>query len=382
MAWGSAIPVQKWLAAWAWRFGGALAIVGVGFASVAPRYADAPDAASRIRGDALYYFAMAEDGTDVIAPFRYRVAVPAMVRLLSLDTSDAFRLINMAALFLCVVLLLWTFERLNLTRWASAAGVVCIFACQPALHIFHNPFITDGPGWLTVHAAAVAIWLSSFWPFFFAIVVGVVVREAALFAAPAWAAVSRDGRLVAVALAAVAVLAGIRFWVDGSFAGFSEQAGQRSARTFSRIAGDALAAWHVLWFLAASGILLLERPLRSRTAVLALVLLGGAALSSVFATDTTRMFGILAPVVALGVARHLQALREVSRSLAWAVLCAISAAAVVWQPMRFLPGSRTGVDWRPVRALAFVTLAVLAVLAVAVVRRAQRRCAVISPPGG
>jgi hypothetical protein len=119
------------------------------------------------------------------------------------------------------------------------------------------------------------------------------------------------------------------------------------ARPLPEIVSDLFSAWHGLWFAAPVGLLMLRHPHRRDIAFMACSLTIGTLVTSLLASDTTRMAQPLFPVVALGGAAFVAALWKHSPWLTTILVGGSVAASGLWQPLRFLhpaPISATGRD--------------------------------------
>jgi hypothetical protein len=95
---------------------------------------------------------------------------------------------------------------------------------------------------------------------------------------------------------------------------------------------------------------------RGAIAVFGLLSLAGALFTSLLATDTTRMFQPLFPLVALGCARFLELSFRVSRNATVFLCGACIVSSWVWQPVRFLALHPKDPIYRPAQAIALVVL--------------------------
>lgn len=289
-----------------------------------------------VYGDAQLYADLVRGGVDIEAPFRYRVVVPLLARALPLTPGAALAAISWCSLAASYALVLVMARRLRIAPLAAAAGLGLAVFTSAHLYNYTNPFITDAAGLLVATGALYAL-LSRRFALFAAIsALGIGVREACVFVAPAWGATRQWRRTAASIALTLAVYVGTRALVgpsqktldEGPFAIFP-------ARTLRGWSWDTACAWHTLWLLAPIG-LAAVRVERMPLAVFGLLSLAGGLFTSLLATDTTRMFQPLFPLVALGLARFFE-LSWLSSRKATAALCvACIASSWVWHPVRFL----------------------------------------------
>lgn len=339
-----------------------------------------------IYGDAQLYVDLVRGGIDVEAPFRYRVVVPLLARALPLAPERALALISWLSLAACYALLLLLARRLKIGAGAAALGILLATFTGTHLYNYQNPFITDAAGLWTTSLCLYALLCRRFALFAFASALGIGVREASVFAAPTWIATRQWWRTAASLALTLAVWLGLRALVgpsrmtldEGPFAIFP-------ARPLPALLWDAACAWHALWLLAPLGLWWLrgEAPTlaaeqdapRAWLALFGVSLLAGAVFTSLLATDTTRMFQPLFPLVALGTGRFLELAWRVSRGLSALVCGACLASSWVWQPVRFMTLAPKDPIYRPAQAIAFTLLALTGSWAALRVWRSQARAA-------
>lgn len=343
-----------------------------------------------VYGDAQLYVDLVRGGIDVEAPFRYRVVVPLLARALPLSPERALALISWLSLAACYALLLRLAHRLQIGALAAGTGLVLASCTGTHLYNYQNPFITDAAGLLTTTLCLYALLARRFILFACVAALGIGVREASVFATPTWIATRQWWRTALALALTFALWLSLRTLVgpsrltldEGPFAIFP-------ARPLPTLLWDAACAWHALWLLAPIGLLFVRGGARGRAhgqndertslSVFGLSLLAGALFTSLLATDTTRMFQPLFPLMALGTGRFLELSFRVSRALTALVCAACVASSWVWQPVRFLTLAAKDPIYRPAQAVAFTLLVLIGAWAAQRVWRSQARAAEKSP---
>ena len=108
-----------------------IVLVALGHTFVLQRSLHGPTEYLTIGGDTAAYVAMIETGfASTRAPFKYRIAVPALGKLIPLPPTDALRSISYASLVLSYFLILRVSSRLGFSFWSSAAGLMIMFAAR------------------------------------------------------------------------------------------------------------------------------------------------------------------------------------------------------------------------------------------------------------
>lgn len=311
-----------------------LGLVVAGHLAVLQRAPDTLDPHLDVRGDSAFYRDMALGlGDGVPEPFRYRILVPALAALSGVEPLVAMRAITYASLFLCYGAWLLMARRLGVGLGPATAGVVVVaFARWQAYH-YHNPFLTDALGLLVLTLMLWAALEGFFLLFAAAALVGVMGRETALVMLPAWL-VRRDGwKALLLGVGCVAILWQIRLLVGPGPGVPDAQAG---FDPLSMLEGAVL-AWGPVWVLGALGFLLVPRAARATLCGGFVLVLPLAFAAAHVATDTGRMFGLLAPFLALFAALAFDALARRSALVFEAFLLLALVGLLVLTPTRALP---------------------------------------------
>lgn len=299
------------------------ALVAAGHAFVLQRAEHAATRYLTIRGDSTFYLDMVNaSGTHPPPPFRYRVLVPFLASMLPLRAPDALRAVSYASLFIAYLSILMSGRALRLPPGAAIAGLLVAFASAVHLYNYHNPFLTDA-FWIMIACVMVQALITNSLPLFVAAALaGVLARESALLLAPLWCIRSFRAGLWVVAAAVVssAVLAGA---MTSAPAGLQSSLGAAVEVAHARIqnplrwAADVALAWGIQWPLMLAGLFHFQEERRLLAPATAIMMVA-ALVTSCIATDAARMFGTLMPIMAMGCAGWVNALR--SQSPAWPAL--------------------------------------------------------------
>jgi hypothetical protein len=262
-------------------------------------------------GDAVLYTQLITGGVDVEAPFRFRVVVPWLARILPLAPAGALAAISYASLLASYTLVLLCALRLRLGFAAAALGLAAAVLSPVHLYAYHNPYLTDCLALAVSCTCLYALLNGRFGLFGAASAVGMGVRESLIFAAMGWSPCRL--RAAACVLLALASHVLIRLAVgpsaqpdEGPFALFP-------AHPPGELVRAALGSWHVIWVLAPLG-LSFAGPGRGRVVGMALPALLGACGTALLAADTERMFQPLFPFAALGAGRFAEGSWQAGRS--------------------------------------------------------------------
>lgn len=291
----------------------------------------APNAHEKAWGDAFNYYRMSEQtGAAVDNPFALRMLGPWLVHRANLLTGislDRLWLALTVVAVLAATIVFFEFLRSHLklqlfTSALAAVALACTFWYAP--YAFSNPYLVDP---LNNLLYVVALWLAferKLIPFTIVIVVGAINKETTLLLAPLYPLLAwtrgrklrdRDvlGGVLAVVVAA-GIYLGFRLWAQDLIGGaYGFGAGQGNRSLFDNI-GFALSAnkgtdqlvlfttFHFLWLVFAYGLYLQYRRygLRSDLLIASVWLFGCCVAGRLIATDTGRVFVMMAPLI-LGV---------------------------------------------------------------------------------
>jgi hypothetical protein len=305
-----------------------------------------PNAHEKAWGDALNYYEMSQHtGARVENPFALRMLSPWLVHVankltgLSLDSLWlAFTLVMTLASVIVFFEFLWTHLKLQLfTSAFAAAALACTFWYAP--YALSNPYLVDP---LNNLLYLIALWLlfrrKLIW-FTVVIIVGTINKETTLLLAPLYPILAwtrsrtwRDKDVLWGVLACVVAIAayiGFRFWATSLIGGaygfgagqanngllgnvrFALSSGKQSLHT------ALFDTFHFFWLIFAYGLYReyrrrgLQSVLLVASAWLALCCLAGR----LVATDTQRVFVMMAPLVLGLVAVLLDEQRTEARRL-------------------------------------------------------------------
>lgn len=324
----------------------------------------APNAHEKAWGDAINYFRMSEQtGAAVDNPFALRMLSPWLVHRANLVTGislDRLWLALTVVAVLAAAIVFFEFLRSHLklqlfTSALTAVALACTFWYAP--YAFTNPYLVDP---LNNLLYVVALWLAferKLIAFTAVIVVGAINKETTLLLAPLYPLLAwtrgrklrdRDvlGGVVAVVVAAGLYIA-FRLWAQNLIGGeYGFGAGQGNKSLFDNIAfalsankgSDQLVlftTFHFLWLVFAFGLYRQYRRygLGSDLLVASIWLFGCCVAGRLVATDTGRVFVMMAPLVLAVVAVVLDGQRGERRRL-WVglLLFLYIALSLGWVP--------------------------------------------------
>jgi len=268
------------------------------------------------RGDSVAYVQMIEGHWRTMrVPFRYRVFVPLLARILPLSPLDGLRAIAYASLFSCCVIILLTCRALDLRRPAALVGLGAVFTSSLQLNQFNNPFIIDAFVLLMLCGMTYALVRESFWIFLACAVLGVLSKETTILLVPAWFLARDRRRGLAVLVAALLAFLMPRYLISGAAPAMSASLFKAiEASTFLLEPGkyviEVVAAWGFLWPLLGLGALLWPREQSIHLYTVFALLLSVSLFTSLIAADTSRMFGPLSLLVACASAQVASTLWE------------------------------------------------------------------------
>ncbi len=351
------------------------ALVAAGHVLIVERSLGATVEVLRVRGDALEYIAAARDGIGAgRPPFRFRFVVPWLAGALPIAELAAFRLIAYVAMAATFAMTFDLARRAGSSRRSAGLGVALVFVSPWTLYVFHNPIMTDAAAHGVIAGQLVTLVAGATIPFVVLTLVGSGVRETTGVLAPAlWSAGRRWPAAVAT-FVVIAIFVGMRMF-DGSEPRLIGAARERFALTaIIRIGRDALMGWAGLWVLAPAGLLCIQGATGTRLRTATCWLLLGAALSSLVANDTGRMFAILLVPFGVGAAVAIERLRPAARRvLSVAFVSGALVVAVAWMPNRIIPLDSAVFQARALRALALAGSALPALVAAGLLYQDRHR---------
>ena len=165
----------------------AFALTVMGSVVIPPRTTQTPDTQN--------YVAMVEGKySEAVSPFRYRVFVPALARVLPLQPLPAMRLITVLSLFGIYSVAMLLCFRAGAGFQPTLIAVSAYFVSRPNMYNYYDPYLTDGLGLLALFLLSLYFLDSRPKCFAAVLAVGVLARESALFVFPACFSPESDGR--------------------------------------------------------------------------------------------------------------------------------------------------------------------------------------------
>jgi hypothetical protein len=290
-----------------------------------------------VSSNSTSYIEMAQHGTSSVeSPFRYRLLVPFLARLLPLPAEQALLVITHVSLVGCFFLAMLVCRRIGLSIPACIYGATALFCSRAVVYNYANPYMTDGVALLAIFVMVYSYVGEQETVFGFASLVGILAHEIAVFLVPAVLFSRRWKRGLAICAGSTFVLVLTRFWLGTGYAGNLKRefhfASYHLSHPFELMKGAVL-AWYLLWPLFVMGLTMLPAK-RFPLLVCSGLLTGGAVFLSSFVLDTERTYSILAPVMAVGAANVFEVLWKECRTRATGlvtVLLAQIAAAEVYR---------------------------------------------------
>lgn len=298
-------------------------------------------------------------------PFRYRILVPWLARQLPFGPVFSMAMVNYVSLAGAYVFLLLACRRLGLSRWASAFGLATAFTFVSHLPNYANPWMTDGFILLILSGMTYAFVADAFWLFAALGLVGILAREVPAVLLPVWCLrdVKRGATVTVMAVAAIAIERAMLFedsgptwavlhpsWmlnaVKHTILGGPSGASFWPPRRLSRLLIiDIVYCWGWAFATIPFGLLLLGRDAFGRFMPIAVTLLVAAFGMSLVATDTSREFMVLLPVVVVAVAQLTAALAAEKRVFWLALLAALTAAQFSLSEENVVLGPEAWATW-------------------------------------
>ena len=341
---------------------------------ISQRQLDGPSAEMTISGDTLVYVSMIEGDFDSAPnPFKYRVLVPAIGKVIPLSPTASLKAIAYVSLFLAYLFALLACRKLGLGLLASFFGLFVLYSSTWHLYNFHNPYLTDAFQLMALSLMFYALVLKRFSVFSLGAILGVMARETTLFLVPAWV-ITRQWRNLGLVLVIV-----FAAWFLPRLALSSDSGALDSTRNLlngidpiSRMSAfdrPVFIQWGITGLLAITGILLIPANRFWSLLLVFLGLLSGAYFSSLIAGDIGRMIELLSPAIFVSCAYLFSVLLQHNKLLALLLVLTL-AFRLFWVPTYLLP--RDSFVFDSVYPRVFLTLIHLALwLAVIYVLRSQ-----------
>ncbi len=273
-------------------------------------------------GDAVHYINIIESGTDGIrAPFKFRVLVTTLARLLPFNAADSLRVITYFSIFIMNFLLLLICRRLSLPIVASVLGLGFSLTFQWQLYNFHNPYLTDAFGQMILTILIYALISKNLYLYASTIIVGVLAREATVFLVPVWHVRDyKQGAMLTLLALVVMLIPRILLAAesDASLIDAFTTHGKTHLASMPTLLREMLHSWRFGWLIIVTGLCFFDAERFKYLAAAFSLLLCGAVLSTFFAADIGRMFSILIPIATITFAKYTEAI--VSQRRYWVLI--------------------------------------------------------------
>lgn len=261
------------------------------------------------RGDSSYYALMAKQNyTEVLAPFRFRVLVPALASQLPFSSAYALRAITYVSLFFLYLTILLICHELGIKTLPAFCGLVLCYAAMWQLYQFQNPFLVSAPALLFESLMLYFCVKKQYLPYVLAFILGILSHESAIFLVPLWFLVHDKKRGIAAVVVAVTTYYLVRVMVSaGDFSNYLQSTVAIAAVTQKgwRVLFSIGDSWNFIWILGMLGLWHVAQSKRKIVMWAAALILAGSILSIFFASDVGRMFYPLFLVFSVSVAALL-----------------------------------------------------------------------------
>jgi len=308
-----------------------LLFLSSGHLFVLQRTLNGPTPYLKIRGDTLSYVRMVEGNfSKVRSPFKYRILAPFIARMLPLFPTESLRVVSYLSLYACYLFILLTCLKLGITMFSAVVGLLAVFVTPWHLYCYHNPFLTDAFQLMVIAVMIFSLVCSYFSLFAPCAILGVLGRETTVFLVPIWF-LTRERRrgllLLGVAVAILLLLWYVMRSNTSTVALLSEKFNTIGIfRDLYSYGTRIMLSWNYAWVLSLIGMWLIPGEQRVSLITSFLLLIACAFLTSLIATDTGRMFALLAPVLAVFCAQLCDSLKKSGHTL---VIFSVVAIALV-----------------------------------------------------
>ncbi len=332
-------------------------LVLIGETVILHRGDNAPERVGSLTIDTVQYVKIIEGRfDDAMLPYRYRILVPSIARLLPFSPPAALKLITYVALYFCYLIGLLILMKMSFSMGSSVAAMLAVFAIPLHLLNYSNPYLTDGLGMMVLFLMIWCLLYNRFWSFLAVGGAGILVREATLFLVPAW--LIRKQYLKAL----LAIIIGLLAYAIPRYLlrspNYSPDAQSWNAERMLWV----LRSWFSFGIMGFLGLLLIRKLWFSRVAWVFGLLLTGAFLAGTYA-DIFRMFSILTPVMLILLAAFFYSLQRKHAFLGISILIFLLLGDFLLVPNLLLYDDRTlwGID-RKHCAAAIKAIEILLVL--------------------
>lgn len=322
----------------------------------------------------------------VPAPFRWRVLVPWIAGALPFPTVTSLALVTYASLVGYYFLLLLWCRRISVSPPVAVVAIAVPFAFEPHLINYFHPYLAEGFSLFLMAVMVYAFTIDSFVVFAIAGFAGVFAREVIWALLPVWCArdIKKGLALTAVATAAIAIehsviwgppyarpytidpMTVLRFHVDN----------------VGNYVRDIRATWGWAFGVSILGLLLLPAAVFRIVWPVALGLAVAAFGSSLFATDTARLFGVMMPIVVIAAAQVLLLLIAQRRYALVATLVVLTFLQYCVTPINAfsIDSAAVASATNPIRLGLIWTVATALALRETLAERLREKCPFITWP--
>jgi hypothetical protein len=311
-----------------------LLFLGSGHLFVLQRTLNGPTPYLTIRGDTLSYVRMIEGNfSKVRSPFKCRILAPFIARMLPLPPTESLRVVSYLSLYACYLFILLTCLKLGMAMSSATIGLLTVFVTPWHLYCYHNPFLTDAFQLMIIAVMIFSLACGYFSLFAPCSILGVLGRETTVVLVPVWFLTRDRKRGLLLLGAAVAILLFLWYVMRSNTSTvtlISEKFNTiGSFRDLYSYGTRIMLSWNYAWVLSLIGMWLIPGKQRISLITSFLLLLSCAFLTSLIATDTGRMFALLAPVLTVFCAQVCDTLRKSGHTLVIFSVVAISLVAAL-----------------------------------------------------
>ncbi|WP_216213419.1 hypothetical protein [Amycolatopsis aidingensis] len=305
-------------------------LIVVGFINLISSASFSRDAHEQAFGDAINYFKMSQETfAQVDNPFALRILTPWLVNIIhgvsGLDLDYAWILFTFTVTNIAILVffeLLWSHFRLSLFT-STTFALVLAFTFSYTIYNYGNVWLVDPLNNLLYAIAIYFLFKRRLWQFLLIVVIGSINKETTLLLAPLYPLLvwirsgSLRARSVLYSALGVVIAAALyflfRIWAQaqiGGDEGYQALSGQNGTSVLENIlfalnirkGNEQLLLFGVfdfMWLIAAYGLYRLYRQsgVRSELFVVNVFIFLTCLLGRVFATDTQRVFVMIAPVL-------------------------------------------------------------------------------------
>ncbi len=255
-----------------------------------------------LRGDSIQYIKMINEGfSKAENPYRYRIMVPIIAKMLPFKPYISLKIITYISLFLIYFFAFKICELLNLEISQTSFSILLIYLTPIHLYNYHNPFLIDGFTLLIITLLIFFCIIKNFSGFIIFIIIGSLTRETILFTAPLWfLTVNKKKGLIPIAISFL-IIVSLRLIIKIEHSDmFTNSQFNLSFVPFVNTISyfkNILSTWYYYWIFMLIGIFISDSKFFSLIFFSFLLIFISSCFSSLLATDTKRMFAFLTPIM-------------------------------------------------------------------------------------